>query len=35
MVTLLKIKKTTFEKSENLEKRIHVSQDLSKIVTEN
>ena len=35
MVTLLKIKKKTFEKSENLEKRIHVSQDLSKISTEN
>ena len=35
MVTLLKIKKKAFEKSENLEKRIHVSQDLSKILTEN
>ena len=34
MVILLQINKITFEKSENLEKKIHISQNLAKILTE-
>ena len=35
MVILLQINKITLEKSENLEKKIHISQNLAKILTEN
>ena len=35
MVILLQIHKIAFEKSENLEKKIHISQNLTKILTEN
>ena len=35
MVILLQINKITFEKSENLEKKIRISQNLAKIITEN
>ena len=35
MVILLHINKITFEKSENVEKETHISQNLAKMLTEN
>ena len=35
MAILLQINKITFEKSENLEKKTHISQNLAKILAKN
>ena len=35
MAILLQINEITFEKSENLEKKIDISQNLAKVLTEN